>query len=435
MLELFPSCDFGSLFQQLQTFLSFFEEISKFETDSYDFIHVSTFPEVLFSLLLNETFPKEIFVNILHLMRILTLKKYHPEKMPFLEKEAFFTRILIFLMSEEEEIITETLFLINNVLENSPNIEKIFSIQSFSQIIKIISFFLSTSNTFLITSESSKFLLLILRQNNSEFSFIIPNIISTIMKTTEVRPLTYLLQIILELMTENKFLLNFLVEQNICFKCGEVIKMMKKRSKFMEFYGDYALQILSLISNENEPKYFETIINNNIFEIYFEYEYSFLDLNENIHVDDDSFRYICCFLIGILLNKEPIGNELFAKYKIFQQICLHFITGSNSKKTSSLSVLSTGVAFLNIVACNCLTIDKAIISIFEFMEIMDHELFKIILQNFIKMIGIFQGFQEFLFEHHIIFYLDNIIEQDDNEELITEIETFRQILTDRISDS
>lgn len=444
-IEDFPSSDDDYFQEQLDVFLTIFELISSnlqslndFQKKSFEFVQETNFPKLIYSLIMNQSLDLKSKSRVFRIFNILTNKFFITENLDFIEDEDFLNQLLTILQNyKPSENLDQNLFglcfcSIINILQFYPN--SIFYLNK-SGITDYIATELINSEEMVTLSHSSRYILNLIHQTTDieQKNFLLHQTVVRLNETMERRPLTFLLQIILECMKDQPDARILLVEENICGKCIDIILMMKKTEIFTQFYGDYAIQILSFISNEGNDNEFQILLDSDVFEVFFHTFYNFLDISPDIKVDSDSYDYICSFLIGAIGRNDQRANQLLLQYEIYSQICFVFFNGPTDKRLSSLFVIVKAVEMNNKEMCQLLLEDKSLGIIFDMLSTVDSTILKVILDILIKLININPKAKECYINNDLVSRLESLFMQHNLEkEEIDELEVLLNYIQENL---
>lgn len=434
-IEDFPSSDNDYFQEQLDVFLTIFELINSnlkslndFQKKSFDFVQETNFPKLIYSLIMNQSLDMKSQSKVFKIFIILTNEFFITENLDFIEDDDFLNQLLAILQCHKQlENFDQNVFSlcfcsILNILQFYPN--SIFYLNK-SGITDYVATELLNSENIKTFSHSARYILKIIQQTTDieQKNFLLHQTIVRLNETMEKRPLTFLLQIILECIKDQPDVRTLLVEENICEKCVNIILMMKNTNLFTQYYGDYAIQILSFISNEGNENEFQILLDSDVFEAFFGTVYNFLDISPNIKVDSDSYDYVCSFLIGVIGRNDQRANQLLLQYDIYSQICFVFFNGPTEKRLSSLLVIVKSVEMNNIEMCQLLLEDKSLVIIFDMLSTMDSTILKAILHILIKLISINPKAKECYNNNDLVSRLESLFIQHSLEkEEIDELE-------------
>ena len=438
----FPDSDFEILDKQLSSFLDFFANCrGKCRETDLSFIHSLCFPDIIYSLFMNDSICSNynILEKVLQIIERLTIQKCEPKKLSFLDN-IFFQKLhaIIELPDNNTEIIVPSLVIISNIIDSIPDM-----IQSFvnSPILDDIYQKLINHNSFLIESHTSKIIM-------NFFPFLIDSqkqmmIKACLLKFHEccdsenLRASTSFLRLFLQNMKSNSDIREYSVQNGICYICLELIFKMKLKSPAQEFYGDLSVQILGLISQDGTESEFQILLNTKIikddiemsvFDVLFNYKYSFLENDREQRIDGDSFGYICGFLKGVILRNDPFGNNFLEEFQIAEKICTCFLFNSSDKKQYSFSVMCafTDVSYPKI--CPMILSDQVLPVIFESMKSMNADFILTAIHIFSNLDRIYPNLSEILSNQDFSLIIDEILSNEQDEDIIDSVLTFQKLM-------
>lgn len=416
LLSDFPSENIECLYGQLINFYILLRKIYCFDfpPSSLQFIKESNFHDSIFSLMMNPALDPISQFTLIIIFRYLTLNIFSPETLTIFNNELFLDRLLYFLKLEDKhpEISLECLWAIINIIQFCPNSFFFFDKSGITQYVatKMIN-----SKEFKILCAATRYILLITQRTpdpNLKKALLNQSILKLI-DTKDTHPLTFLLQTVLLCMSEDSNIRILLVEENICQKCVDIIIMMKKITKFSQYYGDYAVKILSLIANEGNEHEFQILLQSNVFEAFFNFSYSFFDISPLVHVDVDTYEYTCNFLYGIFCKATPLANQLLNQYEIIPQIINVYLKGPEKKKMCSLSIITSLVELHNMEVCQYILKNEIISAILEMLSSMSPEMLKITILLLQKILSLMPKAKDIYIQNDMIPKLESLIFQED----------------------